>query len=119
MAYRDLREFLTKLENEGELLRVKEEVHWEEEIGAISKRLIDRETRGGHAPAVLFENITGYSGGRFFTNTIASYRRYALALGLPKDTPIREIIETWRQRVKHPVKPKIVKSGPCKENIVK
>jgi UbiD family decarboxylase len=119
MAYKDLREFLAKLESEGELLRIKEEVHWEEEIGAISKRLIDKETKGGKAPAVIFENITGYPGGRFFTNTIASYRRYALALNLPIDTPIPVIIETWRQRVKHPIKPVILKTGPCKENIIK
>ncbi len=119
MAYKDLREFLTKLESEGELLRIKEEVHWKEEIGAVSKRLIDKETKGGRAPAVLFENITDYSGGKFFTNTLASYRRYALALGLPKDTPITDIIETYRQRAKNSIKPKIVKTGPCKENIMK
>ncbi len=119
MAYKDFRQFLNKLDAEGELLRIKDEVDWEEEIGAISKRLIDKETRGVNAPAVLFENITGYPGASFFTNTIASYRRYALALGLPKDTPIRDIIETYRQRAKNPVKPKIVKSGPCKENILK
>jgi len=119
MAYKDLREFLAKLESEGELLRIKDEVNWEEEIGAVSKRLIDNETKGINAPAVLFENITGYPGARFFTNTLSSYRRYALALGLPKNTPIKDIIETYRQRAKNSVKPKIVKSGPCKENIIK
>ncbi len=53
MAYKDLRQFLTKLESEGELLKIKEEVDWNEEIGAVSKRLVDRETRGVNAPAVL------------------------------------------------------------------
>ncbi len=119
MAYADFREFINKLESEGELLRIKEEIHWDEEVGAISKGLIDRETRGTPSPAVLFENIAGYPKAKFFTNTLASYRRYALALGLPKDTSKREIIETYRQRTKNPIKPKIVKYGSCKENILK
>ncbi len=119
MAYKDFREFLDKLEREGELLKVKDEVNLEEEVGAISKRLIDDETCGINAPAVIFENIKGYPGAKFFTNTLASYRRYALALGLPKYTSIKEIIETYRQRIKNPIKPRIVKSGPCKENILK
>jgi UbiD family decarboxylase len=118
MAHRDLREFIRQLEEQGELLRVRGEVDWKEEIGAVSRRLCDRETEGTNAPAVLFENIKGYPGGRFFTNTLASFRRYALALGLKKETPVKEIIETYRQRIKNPVKPKVVKSGPCKENIL-
>lgn len=119
MAYRDLREFLDVLEAEGELLRIKEEVDWNEEIGAVSRRLCDKETQGINSPAVLFENIKGYPGGRFFTNTLASYRRYALALGLKKDTPVKQLIRTYHDRILNPVKPVIVDSGPCKENILK
>ena len=81
MAYRDLREFIAILESEGELVRIKEEVDWQDEIGAVSRRLCDLETQGVNAPAVIFDNIRGHQGGKFFTNTLASYRRYALALG--------------------------------------
>lgn len=114
----DLRGYLALLEKNGELLEMGDEVDWNLEIGAISRRLCDVETKGTPAPAVLFKNIKGYPGGRFFTNTLASYRRYALALGLPKDASVTEIIEAYAERINQPVKPVEVKTGPCKENIL-
>ena len=50
MAYRSLREFIAKLESEGELVRVREPVSTELEITEICTRLL---ASGG--PAVLFE----------------------------------------------------------------
>ena len=55
MAYNDLREWIATLEREGELARVKTEVDWDFEIGAIARENMDR---GG--PALLFENIKDY-----------------------------------------------------------
>ena len=120
MAYRDLREFIVILESEGELVRIKEEVDWQYEIGAVSRRLCDLETQGVNAPAVIFENIKGHQGGKFFTNTLASYRRYALALGLKKETPAKDLIEAYRQRIRKPVDPRIISASvaTCKENIL-
>jgi len=117
MAHKDLREFIKVLEAEGELLRIKEVVDWNVELGAVSRRMCDKETKGSPAPALMFENIKGHPGYTFFTNTLASLRRYALALGLNKDTPVKEMIRTFHERIKKPIKPKIVKDGPCKENI--
>ena len=71
------------------------------------------------APALLFENIKDYQDGeyrRFFTGSLSTYGRIALMLGLPLDTPVREIIQTVRDRVKNPVKPLLVENGACKEN---
>lgn len=120
MAYRDLREFIAVLDAEGELLRIDQEVDWENEIGAVSRRLCDRETQGVNSPAILFETVKGYPGGKFFTNTLTSYRRYALALGLHKDAPVKDIIEAYRSRIKKPLAPKVVAaaSATCKENIL-
>ena len=52
MAFEDLREWLDVLEKEGELARVKTEVDWNLEIGAIL-----RENMEHNGPALLFENI--------------------------------------------------------------
>ena len=50
MAYRDLREYIEKLEEEKELVRIKEEVDWNLEVGAIIRRSNDLK-----APAPFFE----------------------------------------------------------------
>ncbi len=119
MAFRDLREYIDKLEEEGELRRIGAEVDWNLEIGAISRRAIELR-----APAQLFENVKGYPRGyRVFANLLAGtrppYGRLALAMGLPKDTPTLELIEVFAQRTRNSVNPTIVNTGPCKEVIRK
>lgn len=119
MAYNDLREWIAKLEEEGELKRIKAEVDWNLEIGAIAQRAYDMKDK---APALLFENIKDYHnthGKKFFTGSLTTNSRIALTLGLPKDTHPRQIIQTVRSRIKNPVKPVLVKTGPCKEVIEK
>ena len=117
MAYRDLREWVETLEEEGELSRVKKEVDWDLELGAIARENMDR---GG--PALLFENIKDHRNTlcqRLITCSLSSYSRVALMMGLSKDTPYRELIKIWRERAKKPVQPVVVKTGTCKENIIK
>lgn len=55
MAFRDLREFIAALERSGDLLRIKREVDWDMEAGAISRRVFERS-----GPALLFERIKDY-----------------------------------------------------------
>ncbi|RJR30910.1 MAG: UbiD family decarboxylase [Desulfobacteraceae bacterium] len=117
MGYRDLREWIEKLESEGELARIKKEVDWDLEIGGIARENMDRE-----GPALLFENIKDHKDTlcrRLITCSLSTHARVALMLGLPKETPYKELIRVWRERTKDRVKPVIVDSGPCKENIVK
>jgi len=117
MAYNDLREWIAKLEKEGELARIKTEVDWNLEIGAIARENMDR---GG--PALLFENIKDHKNTlckKLFTCSLSTFSRVALMLGLPKDTPYKELIQVWKERIKKPIKPVIVDRGPCKENILK
>ena len=120
MAFQDMREFIQKLEDENELLRITEEVDWNLEIGAIARRLCDLETQGQAMPAVMFENIKGYPGAKFFTNSLSSFRRYALALGLDKHSHKLDIVKTFDKRINKPLPPVIVdkKTAPCKENIL-
>ncbi|MGD0955755.1 MAG: menaquinone biosynthesis decarboxylase [Candidatus Acidiferrales bacterium] len=74
MAYRDLRDFLRKLEKEGELKRVSAEIDPVLEITEISDRTVKR---GG--PALLFERPKG-SRIPAVTNLVGSERRMNLAL---------------------------------------
>ncbi|HLE80495.1 MAG TPA: UbiD family decarboxylase, partial [Dehalococcoidia bacterium] len=117
MAHRDLRQYLAKLEAEDELRHVGAEVDWDLEIGAISRRGIELR-----APALLFENVRGYPQGyRLLANILSGTRppngRLALAMGLPKAAPTLELIEQYAHRVRNPIKPTIVSTGPCKEEI--
>ena len=117
MAYNDMREWIAKLEKEGELARIKTEVDWDLEIGGIAREVMDRE-----GPALLFENIKDYKktiSTSLFTCSLSTFPRIALMLGLSKDTPYRDLIQVWRERVKKRVQPVIVDKGPCKENILK
>jgi len=117
MAYQDLRQFIDVLEKEGELLRVPMEVDWKYEISGWIRKSVDMRPKG---PALLFENIKGYPPGmRLFSAGVASYPRFALALGLPKETPPKETINFYRERIKRPIPPKMVRTGPVKENVLK
>ena len=117
MAYYSLREWIEKLEMEGELKRVKAEVDWNLEIGGILREVCD--TQG---PALLFENVKDYKNTlctRLFTGSLSTFSKVALMLGLPKETSYEELIKIWRDRSKKRIKPITVESGPCKENILK
>ena len=74
LAYRDLREFIAKLEKEGELRRITAEVDPILEITEIT----DRVTRAG-GPALLFERPKG-SRVPLLINMLGSERRMNLAL---------------------------------------
>ncbi|MCW5858646.1 MAG: menaquinone biosynthesis decarboxylase [Caldilineales bacterium] len=79
MAFRDLREFIAKLEEIGELQRIQAPVSAELEISEIT----DRVCKGpaAHNKALLFEHVKG-SNIPVLTNALGSARRMALALGV-------------------------------------
>lgn len=117
MAFKDLREWIAKLEGEGELARIKAKVDWNLEIGGILRETFDRE-----GPALLFESIKDHENTickKLFAGSLATYPRIALMMGLPKDTHPRELIAEYMRRIEKPIKPVVVKTGPVKENIVK
>ncbi|MDP2720008.1 MAG: UbiD family decarboxylase [Dehalococcoidia bacterium] len=114
MAFNEMRQFCEALERTGDLVRIKKEVDWELEAAAISRRSL--ETIG---PATLFEKIKDYPPGyRILGGVQATYRRVAVSLGMPPDSPIPAIYREYEEREQTPVKPVIVKTGPCKENIM-
>lgn len=116
MAYLDLREWLDKLEQERLLARVRVEVDWDLEIGGIVQKVFDMQ-----GPALLFERIKDHqdtSCMKLFTASLGTYARLALAIGLRKDTPVREIIQVYMERMRTLVKPITVPTGSVKENIL-
>lgn len=115
MAYKDIREFCQAMAITGDLVNVKKEVDWDLEAAAITRRSTEQL-----GPAVMFEKVKDYPEGyRILGAQQATYRRVAMSLGLPPDTPIPEIYKEYEVRDQHPIKPVIVKTGPCKENIMK
>ena len=119
MPFADLREWLSALEQAGELQRVEAEVDWNLEAGAIVRRIC--ETDG---PAVLFEKIKDYPKGfRLLGAPMAQSRRHryarlAIALDLSPDSSVKEITESYLKRRKHPIPPVRVSSAPCQENVL-
>jgi UbiD family decarboxylase len=117
VADRDLRAWITKLEAEGELKRVKVKVDWDQEIPEVIRKVCHQQ-----GPALLFENIKGHENTwskKLFTNGLGTRSRYNLMVGLPKDSSITEMVKVMKTRVKQPLPAVKVKTGPVKENIVK
>lgn len=112
MAYTDLRHFIQTLEGTGDLVRVRQEVDWELEVGAIVRRACEMG-----APAPLFENVKDYPRMAILGAPLATYRRLALALGLDPSTHPSEMMRHYSQRIDSPIAPRHVPDGPCKENV--
>lgn len=113
-----LRDWIDYLESKNQVKRIAAQVDWNEEIGAIT-----RKVSGQAGPALLYENIKGYPKGkslcsRLFTNGMGSRERVAMALGLSPDSDDRTITYALKERYRNKIEPKKVKSGPVKENII-
>jgi 4-hydroxy-3-polyprenylbenzoate decarboxylase len=134
MAFKDLREFITELEQRGLLKRISAPVDCELEITEITDRV--SKMQGEKNVALLFENVKGYDM-PVLMNAFGSMERMAIALGVEKVDDIADeireilrlpfislqnkmdllsIIPTAKRAINFP---KYVKKGPCKEVIIK
>jgi UbiD family decarboxylase len=114
MAFKDLREWIFRLESEGELKRISAEVDWDTEIGAIIHEVFLQK-----GPAILFENIKDYRNSfcsKIFAGSIATFPRIALMYDLPKETTLSALINVTKERMEEVIKPIVVQKGPVKEN---
>ena len=132
MAYKDLRQFIDFLEQQGQLQRIKAPVDCDLEIAEITDRVC-KASRGN--VALLFENVRGYEM-PVLMNTFGSEERMAWSLGaktldeaatrvsnlLKMDIPsgllgklrrLGELSEVARYG------PKLVDKAPCQEVIVR
>ncbi len=117
MGFVDQRQWMATLAQHGELRRITAEVDWDREIGAVTRRVLEKK-----GPALLFENIKGYTTGRctkLFVSGLGAPSRLALALGFPSDAPNRELVQYVMKKNREAIAPIVVSSGPVKDVIVR
>lgn len=111
MSFRDLREFLARLEDVGELVRIESEVEPKYDLAGFCHRMLEK--RG---PALYFENVSG-SAIPVVAELFATRSRFAEAL----QTTVADVHTEWVKRLSQPRKPRMVerKEAPCKEVILR
>ena len=142
MAYKSLRDFIEKLEADGELVRVSEPVSTELEMTEIGRRLVET------GPAVLFENVIREDGSKssmpVLINLFSKVKRVAMGvtMGGKERTTAAEMREVGQlmAELRQPepprgmkdalsklpilktamtMKPKSVKKAPCQEIVLR
>ncbi|MDB2374237.1 4-hydroxy-3-polyprenylbenzoate decarboxylase [Psychrosphaera haliotis] len=88
MKYKDLRDFIDKLEEQGELVRITAEVDPDLEMTEIADR-----TLRGEGPALLFENPKGHSI-PVLANLFGTPKRVAMGMGQDNVEALREVGKT-------------------------
>lgn len=104
MKYRDLRDFITQLEKQGELKRITVPVNPYLEMTEICDRVLKQQ-----GPALLFENPTGYNI-PVLANLFGTPRRVAMGMGAESVTELRGIGELLA-KLKEPEPPKGMKDA--------
>src|SRR5256885_7505360 len=117
MEYRDLRDWIERVRDLGELRDVRG-ASWEEDIGRVTEMLHHTDD----SPAVLFDDIPGYPAGfRILANANATRKRLALTLGLEVDIERRPLMDTFLELTEQgrALPPRVVKDGPVMENVMR
>ncbi|MFI8997308.1 UbiD family decarboxylase [Streptomyces sp. NPDC053542] len=118
----NFRDFVESSLEAGDVVDVRRPVSPVLEVGAITRRVY--ETR---SPAPLFSNLTGAEPGFRILGAPAglsgldegAYGRLAAHFGLARDTTPRALLEKLISAMHaDPVPPRVVESGPCKENVL-
>ncbi|MBI4527240.1 MAG: UbiD family decarboxylase [Deltaproteobacteria bacterium] len=116
MSYKDVREWIQKVDEMGEL-KVIEGADWNLEIGALAV-LASKHKEG--SPALLFDRIKDYPPGyRILVGFFETLRRSALTSNLPTNISRDGFIQSWRERLatRPSIPPVTVSSGPILENV--
>ncbi|WP_435549786.1 UbiD family decarboxylase [Desulfobacterium sp. N47] len=109
MGYRDLRDFLQRLKQEGELIEIEEELDPKYEVTAILEKLGKQES-----PAVLFKNVKGYNI-PVAGNLLGSRKRLALIL----ETTVEGLHEEYLKRKSRGIPSQLVSHAPVKDIVVR
>jgi len=113
----DLRDWIERVSSVGELLRISG-VDWNLEMGAVAEMIY--HARPENPPAILFENIPGYSADfRVLSGMTNSPLRLALTLGLPGPKHPLDVVRAYRDRMKQfqLIPNVVVNTGPVLENV--
>ncbi|NIP72814.1 MAG: 4-hydroxy-3-polyprenylbenzoate decarboxylase [Gammaproteobacteria bacterium] len=132
MTYHDLRDFVARLEEQGELKRISAQIDPFLEMTEVCDRTLRRS-----GPALLFENPKG-AGIPVLANLFGTPRRVALGMGADSPEALREVgrllahlkepeppggfRDAWDKlpmlRQVFNMQPKIVRRAPCQENVL-
>lgn len=105
---KDMRSWISQLEEAGELSRLSKEVSVDVDIG---RNLFESKEK-----ALLFDNVKDYRGWKVLGQAPANWRQIGLAFG----TETKNIVREFASRIdKGLVKCKMVSSGPVKEVVLK
>ncbi len=110
MAYRNIRDFLTKLEAAGRLRRITKPVDHTWEVACLARWMLQglpEQERFG----LLFERVTGFDIPVMTAVLGASRWNYALALETTPDG----IHEKWVNALLHPNAPRVVAESPARQ----
>lgn len=110
---KDLREFISKAEETGNLRRIKAEVDWDLELSHIA-RIVEEKS----GPALLFENVKGYDS-PVLTGAFGTTQRLALILGKDPSLSMVGLTKEWvNAAVADLIPAEEVDDGPIFENII-
>jgi len=120
--FRDLREFIARLEETGNLHRISERIEKNTEL----MPLVRWQYQGlpdSQRKAFLFDNVTDPQGKNYDCRVAvgvlgASREIYKMALGVDAKNSGGGVSERWNDALSHPIKPRSVKTGPVKEVIL-
>lgn len=115
MSYVDLRGFLKKLEEEGQLVYIHDSLLPEPDIRRYARAAADVQS----GPAVVFDNIKGYKGMRVAVNVHGSWANIALMLNNPKNTEIKALFYEMSDRWKnYPGTVRYIDNPSCHETVI-
>ncbi|MFC1979924.1 UbiD family decarboxylase [Chloroflexota bacterium] len=115
--YKDLREYVSALEDQGKLIRVKREINKDTE----AMPLVRCQFRGlpeVERKAFLFENVADVKGKKYsIPLLVASHAasRHVYAIGMMCKP--EEIMDKWTQARLNPIEPKVISSGPVQDEV--
>jgi len=115
-TFDDLQSFIAAAQEVDDWRQI-DGANWDLEIGALTEATAELVPE---PPLLLFDNIPGYPAGfRVASLWIASYKRVALAMGLPLDRPKLELMRMAARKATDakPVPPRVVSSGPVMDNV--
>jgi len=120
--FRDLREFISLLDETGNLHRIAARIEKNTEL----MPLVRWQYQGlpdSQRKAFLFDNVTDPKGRSYNCKVAvgvlgASREIYQLALGVTEKDGPSGMAERWNHALSHPILPRLVKRGPVKEVIL-
>lgn len=121
--FRDLRDFISLLEETGNLHRVGARIEKNSEL----MPLVRWQYQGlpdSQRKAFLFENVTDPQGRNYDCSVAvgvlgASRGIYKMALGMVGGADSGGVAECWNHALSHPIPPRLTKTGPVKDIILK